>query len=518
MHNPENFHPHGILHRLLQNATDDAVDDDTASETELTDGNDSQILKGTLRVYGSFFVFMLILFSYLRRKFPRVYSLRTWVDDLKTPLAKDQFGYITWLWKVFLVTDSEMMDECGMDALCYARVLEFGLKLSLVGILNAVWLIPVYYTAEESAETDYITDKVVSISTSHLPSGSPRFIATVVGAYVVFGYAMYGILKEFQWFIMFRNQFLSKKLPRNYSVYVRNIPSEYCTNSRFLKFFQQSSSGAVLEARLAIKAPNLKKQVAKREKVVAALEHKINVEEVRGVTPMKRSITGPSVSAIDTLFTELQDLNKNISGRIDRIERQNSPLEMGLESHNVLLDTVLESEVPLKFEFGDAENTPESSTTAELGENTLRSECEFDEIGTSARRNSNKPAGLIGSIVSGASRGAKNASVSVKSVTSSLPTESVVNLASGAKGLATSAISNVADSLFQEDGDPYNAGFVTFKTLRAAQAAKQLIQYSEPFAMEVLEAPQPEGMYDVSDLLPMKTISLELTKQISNFV
>ena len=45
----------------------------------------------------------------------------------------------------------------------------------------------------------------------------------------------------------------------------------------------------------------------------------------------------------------------------------------------------------------------------------------------------------------------------------------------------------------QDDGQPMSAGFVTFSSLRAAQAAQQMIQFSEPFAMEVLEAPQPEG-------------------------
>ena len=54
---------------------------------------------------------------------------------------------------MFWISDSEFMDECGMDALCFARVMEFGLKLSLMGMLMAIWLIPVYKTAQESKET-----------------------------------------------------------------------------------------------------------------------------------------------------------------------------------------------------------------------------------------------------------------------------------------------------------------------------------------------------------------------------
>jgi hypothetical protein len=47
----------------------------------------------------------------------------------------------------------------------------------------------------------------------------------------------------------------------------------------------------------------------------------------------------------------------------------------------------------------------------------------------------------------------------------------------------------------EEDGEPYGAGFVTFKSILVTQTALQMIQYPEPFAMEVLEAPDPEGEF-----------------------
>eukprot|EP00339_Tiarina_fusa_P008824 CAMPEP_0117054938 /NCGR_PEP_ID=MMETSP0472-20121206/38072_1 /TAXON_ID=693140 ORGANISM="Tiarina fusus, Strain LIS" /NCGR_SAMPLE_ID=MMETSP0472 /ASSEMBLY_ACC=CAM_ASM_000603 /LENGTH=882 /DNA_ID=CAMNT_0004770715 /DNA_START=137 /DNA_END=2785 /DNA_ORIENTATION=- len=499
------FDPKELLFRVLEET--EVNDDDVVEEPELTDGNDAQVLKDTLRVYGTFFVIVLILFSFLRRKFPRVYNLRNWVDDLKTPLAKEKHG--------FLITDSEMMDECGMDALCYARVLEFGLKLSCVGMLNALWLIPVYYTADQLPETDYITDPVVSISVSHLPSGSYRFCATVVGAYIIFGFTMHGILKEFEWFIMFRNQFLSKKLPRNYSVYVQNVPEEYCTNAKFLDFFQQSSGGAVFEARLAVKAPGLKKKVAQRDTVVAKLEHKINVEDVRGVTPMQISVTGPKTNAIDALFTELRELNNNISETIDLIEMRNYPRPEELASIRSAHSGDMSSpNKPLMaLDYGTAQ-TLEGASFDELGDSNLYTENPSDAVAEQSPPGSPDRPGMLGSFVAGASK-------SVKKVSSAVPTAAVRNMAGNAAGLATSAVGNVANTatafIFKEDGIPHTAGFVSFKTLRAAQAAKQLIQYPEPFAMEVLEAPQPEDVFwmnvgkDHKQLQVGKLISFGLT-------
>ena len=188
-----------------------------SNSTQTVDTNDAAKLRNTLRVYGSIFLVLLLLFCFLRRKYPRAYNLRSWIEENKTVLADEQFGFLSWMWRLFFVSDSDMLDECGMDALCYTRVLEFGLKLSIFGMLNAFWLMPVYKTAPSSPETNYITDPVVELTVSNVPSGSLRFVGTVVAAYLIFGYTMYNILEEFKWFILHRHMFLGKTLARNYS-------------------------------------------------------------------------------------------------------------------------------------------------------------------------------------------------------------------------------------------------------------------------------------------------------------
>jgi hypothetical protein len=178
-------------------------------EEEFVEGTDSVVLKNTLRIYGTLFVVILFIFCFLRRRYPEVYNLRAWVEEIKTPLAENQHGTFSWMWRLFFVSDSEILDECGLDALCYTRVLEFGLKLSLFGVFNALWLIPVYKTAKGSDETDYITDSIQSLSIANVPSASNRLFGTVLAAYLIFGYTMYNILKEFEWFILQRRTFLS---------------------------------------------------------------------------------------------------------------------------------------------------------------------------------------------------------------------------------------------------------------------------------------------------------------------
>ncbi len=98
-------------------------------------------------------------------------------------------------------TDDEIMEQCGMDSLCFLRTLEMGAKLCLVGMLNALWLIPLYATADESEETSNIDDAIVASTVANLPSGSARLVATALASYLLFGYAMYLIMVDFKWFI-----------------------------------------------------------------------------------------------------------------------------------------------------------------------------------------------------------------------------------------------------------------------------------------------------------------------------
>lgn len=143
----------------------------------------SEIIRQTLRLYGCFYLAILLVFCYVRRKFPTLFNIRSWVDygGLRCELAETQtYGFISWIWKVFQVDDDQLLKNCGMDGLCFLRCLRLGTKLSLVGCINAIWLIPTFYTAEGLANVE--KDKFVLMSVANLNPSSPRFAAVVVSA------------------------------------------------------------------------------------------------------------------------------------------------------------------------------------------------------------------------------------------------------------------------------------------------------------------------------------------------
>lgn len=106
------------------------------TRTPLIEGNQDQALRNTIQIYAPLYALVLTIFCYLRRKYPKIYNVRSWVPQLKTDLAKEQFGYFNWIWKISSIEDIDMMDQCGMDAICFIRILEFGFRVSAVYVLK----------------------------------------------------------------------------------------------------------------------------------------------------------------------------------------------------------------------------------------------------------------------------------------------------------------------------------------------------------------------------------------------
>jgi hypothetical protein len=160
--------------RLLQadNSTDMTT---TISQTEL--------IKNTCKLYLGIFAALFIVFLLVRSRYPRVYNFKESFPAFRTPVAEDSFGGLSWIHKVFKVSDEDIREHCGMDALTTIRVLESGVKLSLVGIFNSFFLFPIY---SSMGEGNHVSDSMYTLSLSNLGEGSNGTVATTFSAYTLF--------------------------------------------------------------------------------------------------------------------------------------------------------------------------------------------------------------------------------------------------------------------------------------------------------------------------------------------
>jgi len=100
-------------------------------EDEIVTSNDSEIVRQTLRLYGSIYLGCMLFFAIVRKKYPRLFNIRSWARDMKSNLAQKEYGWFSWFWEPFKVTDEDLLQYCGFDAMAFIRALRFGRKLTL---------------------------------------------------------------------------------------------------------------------------------------------------------------------------------------------------------------------------------------------------------------------------------------------------------------------------------------------------------------------------------------------------
>lgn len=415
------------------------------------------------------------------------------------------------------ITEDEIMMECGMDSVCILRLLMMGYKICLLAAMNAIWLMPLYSTASSDST---ITDPVISVTITKVSNGSPRLIGTVVASYILFGYVMYLVLKEFEWFIEIRHKYLKRPVAENYAVYVRNIPPEYCSNEALYNYFAGCfSSDKVLEAKVRIKLPSLMNSVSKRKQLVKKLEHAINYQNIKNKVPMHDEIQiltlkREKVESIPFYLKILRDLNEEIANQIEEIEtREGNPndncttdSEMRFASNNPTRST-------RSVTFSDKDDisshsllSSKSRTSAPLTKNvndTLHTDILDENVidtlsGTNISMESSIRKGLV------------NTSKAF-SATSRAAAGKTLSMAKSATDTASKIMS------IRVEGECYNAGFVTFSSLGTTQAALQMVHHQTPFSIEVLKAPRPDDIFWSNvgrshyDLQVGKLLSLGLT-------
>lgn len=75
-----------------------------------------EVILTSLKVYGSVFAVLFVIFLLGRRYYPKAFLVLRDSEEDATELSRKSFGPLSWIWKVFGIGDEEIFEECGMDA------------------------------------------------------------------------------------------------------------------------------------------------------------------------------------------------------------------------------------------------------------------------------------------------------------------------------------------------------------------------------------------------------------------
>jgi len=168
-----------------------------------------------------FVFFVWVRANHLRRRSPKldVYETRNFQSNDKPPKlctstssSSNNSRNCGWGWLRLLggwaidawrVTDNDLLLRVGLDTFMFVRMLRLGFRISLVGTLCSVVLLPLYATGNTEEE------QFNSVTAAAVSEGSPRFWATAVlfAGYVAF--AMHSLYEEWSSvYAVRRRQFL----------------------------------------------------------------------------------------------------------------------------------------------------------------------------------------------------------------------------------------------------------------------------------------------------------------------
>ena len=124
---------------------------------EYVGSSDSAVIRATFRLYGSIYLVSMVVYIGLRRFYPKLFKIRSFVPEFECELAKKNYGWFDY--GVMSVSADDLLESCGLDAVCFLRALRVGRRLALLGCFNAAWLIPLYYTSDDDKTTKQLTDR-----------------------------------------------------------------------------------------------------------------------------------------------------------------------------------------------------------------------------------------------------------------------------------------------------------------------------------------------------------------------
>ena len=322
---------------------------------------------------------------------------------------------------------------------------------------------------------------------------------------------MYFIYTEFTWFTEKRHAFLKKREPENYTVYISNIPKDYCSSEKLHEYFCSIfSSAQVLETHITLDIPQLETMTMEREKLVAKLEHAIHMKTVQGVVPKHRSppLIGHKVDSINAFTAQLDDMNDIIAMRIDTIQAKLTWSNHVEEIHN-------KSQVDQHDGEGKQPNSDDAIPCASSKHSSLQEEVSGDieteqvksissgQIKRIAEPKSDTSAygsSLLRSKVSAkladSTKILMQQSIDSTKILMQHSIDSTKILMQQSISTLKKGASSVSDLIFKSsDGKVRSAGFVTFKTLLSTAKCLQMIHHPTPFVFTVSDAPKPGDIF-----------------------
>eukprot|EP01018_Ginkgo_biloba_P034827 Gb_24188 [translate_table: standard] len=254
-------------------------------------------------------------------------SVRKFVNlDYKTYIR-----FLNWMPEALRMPETDLIDHAGLDSAVYLRIYLVGLKIFIpLMILAFGVLVPVNVTDGGVANLKkvLVLSSIDKLSISNVKTGSQRFWAHLVMAYVFAIWTCFVLYMEYDKIASMRLHFLASRHRRadQFTVVVRNVPpdSDESISEHVEHFFRVNHPDHYLTHQVVYNANKLAKLVKRKDR----LQNWLDYNQIKSTRhPEKRptrkkgflGLCGERVDAIDFYTAKIDALVKEIAAERGRV-------------------------------------------------------------------------------------------------------------------------------------------------------------------------------------------------------
>lgn len=248
----------------------------------------SDVLRTTAALYLPLFVLLWLLFEVLRRRRPDLFEPENPLGFSPAQRAR----WFSWVPLVLSVSEDDICEKCGLDAWVFLRFIRIGEKVALLCIAASLALFPIYgwtplelppagqaaavttlaegveSLAEQLAHVDWID----RLTLSNVGPGDWRLVFTVLASYAVTLYVMRLLTTEYTVYRKRRHAFLSKKGAQQYTIVVSDLPHALRRPQTLMAYMDYLFPGTVYSAYIGVECQRLQELVDERTQLKNRLE------------------------------------------------------------------------------------------------------------------------------------------------------------------------------------------------------------------------------------------------------
>ncbi|TDH73350.1 hypothetical protein CCR75_006398 [Bremia lactucae] len=368
---------------------------------EVTTQAAANVLLTSITVYFPLFLLLILVYETLRPRIPHVYAPKNHADFPESKQRK----FLSWIPALWRIDEAQVAETCGLDAWVLLRFIQLGRKVALLCVLCSLALFPMYFFTEavleeqekqrqhvdpllpsiveekKNATNAYITSVVLLMLDKQVETGNStlkrlssdgklkldvvdrltianvgkddwRLYFTVLVAYLISIYVMRLLLWEYTIYRKRRHEFLVRKHPQQYSVVISDLPDAQRRPQTLEAYLNYLFPDSVHSVYIGVECTELEELLKKRQGLVYELyvaTKKLQAAQVtrkdhEGIVRPKVWIprrfcglcrAGKQVDAVDHYTKELQHLEADIVRVRDEIlQHQSAVIEADEYTNN----------------------------------------------------------------------------------------------------------------------------------------------------------------------------------------